>query len=188
MNSPNGYSEEELDHLVKGALQARVSGEEPPDRVWERIKLELEPDQPAPPRWPRVALSPLAVQAALTLLLVVVGSIGLHRLLDPNGLRNALYDISPSGTIAYVDERSLSAVVTGFDDEAELRSLKADLRSNPIHRSEAEPNSSLPVEIPRDVPPNILITAGHVLELEPSLSLMVKEQSPIRSGPYPWYR
>ena len=185
MNSPNPYSEDELDPLVRGAIKARVSGKEPPDRVWKQIKSELKADGSPPPHRYRISWSPLVIQAALTLLLVMIGGIAL---LGPNSLRDSFYDMSPSGTIAYVDERSISPGVMAFDDQAELRSLKADFRSRPAAQPDTELNSHPPVVIPRDVPPNVLFSEGRVLESEPSLSLIVKEQNPKRSGPYPWYR
>jgi hypothetical protein len=188
MNSHNPYSEDELDPLVRGALKARVSGLEPPDRVWEHIKVELEAEQPAPPRRSQqVAWMPLAVQAALTLLLVMLGGFGLRTLLVPNSLQDSLPNTTPAQTIAYVGEPSVSSAVVVFDDQAELRSLRADLgsgASQPI----AELDNRPPIVIPRDVPPNALFQEGRVLEPELSLSLIVEEQNPIRSGPYPWYR
>jgi hypothetical protein len=185
MSLPNPYPEDELDHLVRGALEAQVSGKEPPDRVWKQIKAELQADQAPPPRRYRVSWSPLVIQAALTLLLVMIGGIAL---LGPTSLRNPFFDMSPSGTIAHVDERSVSSAVPIVDDQAELRSLKADFRSRPAAQPDTELNGYLPVAIPRDVPPNVLFTKGRVLESEPSLSLIVNGQNPTRSGPYPWYR
>ena len=185
MSSPNRHSRDELDHLVQGALAAQVSGKEPPDRVWKQIKAELQTDGSPPPDRYRISWSPLVIQAALTLLLVMVGGIAL---LGPTSLRDSFYDMSPSGTIAYVDDGSISSGVVMFDDEAELRSLKADFTSHPADRPDTELISQPPVVVPRDVPPNVLFTEGRALESEPSLSLIVKGQNPIRSGPYPWYR
>jgi len=185
MSSPNWHSGDELDHLVQGALEAQVSGKEPPNRVWKRIKAELQTDGSPPPHRYRISWSPLVIQAALTLLLVTIGGIAL---LGPTGLRDSFYDMSPSGTIAYVDDESISPGVTVFDDEAELRSLKADFTSRIASRPDTEPISHPSVAIPRDVPPNVLFIEGRALESEPSLSLTVKGQNPIRSGPYPWYR
>lgn len=185
MSLPNRYPEDELDHLVRGAIRARVSGTEPPDRVWKQIAAELQNDQTSPPRRYRMSWSPLIIQAALTLALVMIGSIAL---LGPNSLRDSLLDVSPSGTIAYVDDQSISSGVIVFDDEAELRSLKADFTSRRTAQPDTELNSYPPLVIPRDVPPNVLFTKGRVLEFEPSLSLIVKGQNPTRSGPYPWYR
>jgi hypothetical protein len=189
MSSPDPHSEDELNHLVRGALKARVSGKTPPDRVWKQIKLELETGQSPPEHQSRVAWSPLAVQAALTLVLVMLGGFGLRTLLGPVGFQNSFRDVSPSGTMAFVEEQSVPQSVATFDDKAELRSLKADLGSR---SAEAQPggvqNNRSPVVIPRDVPLNVFFSEGHKLSPEPSLSLIVSEQNPIRSGPYPWYR
>jgi hypothetical protein len=185
MSLPNRYPEDDLDHLVRGALEAQVSGKEPPDRVWKQIKAELQTDGSPPPRRYRASWSPLVIQAALTLLLVMIGGIAL---LGPSSLRDSFYDMSPSGTVAYVADGSIPPGVTMFDDEAELRSLKADFGSRPAVQPDTEPVSPPPVVIPRDVPRNVLFSEGRVTESEPSLSLTVKGQNPTRSGPYPWYR
>ena len=99
MSSPNPYPEDELDHLVRGALKARAGGKEPPDRVWKQIKLELQADRTPPPRRPRVAWSPLVLQVALTLLLVMIGGIGLQIALSPGGVRNSSREASPSASV-----------------------------------------------------------------------------------------
>ena len=183
MNSPNPFPEDELDHLVRGALRTRAGAKEPPDRVWKQIKSELQTDQTPPPPRPRVAWSPLGLQVALTLLLVMLGGVGVRTLLGPSSLRDSFYRTSPSGTVAYMRE-SVAPAITAFDDKAELRSLRADLGSRPAYQLDNAP----PIAIPRDVPPNALFTGGRALNPEPSLSLIVNEQNPIRSGPYPWYR
>lgn len=185
MNSHNPYSEDELDPLVRGALKARVSGLEPPDRVWTQIKGELEAEQP-PPRRSQVAWSPLAVQAALTLLLVMLGGFGLRTLLDPGYIRFSSGDVSPSQTIAYVGEQPASSDVPIFDDEAELRSLKAGFRPRPESRPDAEPNDRPSVTASPDVPPNMLRLEERVFEHERSLPLIVEVQHSLRGGPYPW--
>jgi hypothetical protein len=184
MSSLNRHSRDELDHLVQGALEAQVSGKEPPNRVWKQIKAELQTDGSPPPHRYRASWSPLLIQAALTLLLVMIGGI---TLLGTTNLRGSFYD-TPSGTIAYLDEPSVSSVVPIVDDQAELRSLKADFTSRSATQPDTELISHPPVAIPRDVPPNVLFTKGRALESEPSLSLIVNGQNPIRSGPYPWYR
>ncbi len=183
MSLPNRYPEDELDHLVRGAIKARVSGTEPPDRVWKQIKAELQSDQTPPPRRYRVSWSSLVTQAALTLLLVMIGGIAL---LGPNSLRNSFFDVSPSGTIAYVEEQPASSGVLMFDDEAELRSLKAGFRPLAESQPDAEPNDRPPVKASRDVPPNMLRLEERALEAESSLPLIVEVQNPLRSGPYPW--
>jgi hypothetical protein len=184
MSSPNPYPEDELDPLLRGAIKARVSGQEPPDRVWKQIKAELQTEGSPPPRLSRVSWPALAVQAALTLVLVTIGSVAL---IGPRSLRGSWYDVSPSGAIAYVDEQGTSSVVPNFDDQAELRSLRVDFGA----RLASQPSSvgdNPPIAIPRDAPPNALFQEGRTLEPEPVVSLTVNEQNPKRSGPYPWYR
>jgi hypothetical protein len=184
MSSPNSYPEDELDLLMRGALKARVGGKEPPDRVWKQIQSGLQADQPPPLPRPRIAWSPLGLQVALTLVFFVLGGVGLRSLLEPSGHRDSVHDVSSSGTVAYVGERSASPVVTVFNDKNELRSLKADLSFRP----DTPANNVAPIIVPRDVPPNVLFSEGRVLDAEPSSLLIVNEQNPIRSGPYPWYR
>lgn len=138
MNSLKPYPEDELDSLVRGALQARVSGQEPPDRVWEQIKLKLERDQPAPqPRRFRVGWSPLALQAALTLLLVMLGWVGLQTLLNPDGIRNSSHNKLPPVATVRVEERSASSNTAFIAEERDLYLLKTEYRR--ITRSDAEP-------------------------------------------------
>lgn len=184
MSLPNPHREDELDHLVRGALSARAGGKEPPDRVWKQIKSELQTDRRPPARQPRFAWSPLAIQVALTVMLVMLGGVGLRTLLEPDSFRGNLFDVSPSGTIAYVAEASDSPTVAAFDDRAELRSLRADLSSRPA----VGRNNLSPIVVARDVPPNVLFSEDQAVDPDPSLSLIVNEQNPIRSGPYPWYR
>jgi hypothetical protein len=184
MSSPKPYPEDEFDHLVRGALEAQVGGKEPPNRVWKQIKAELQTDGSPPVHQFRVSWPALAIQAALTLVLVTIGSIAL---VGPNGLRGSAYDLSPSGTIAYTDSRSVSSNVPDFDDQAELRALRADFGSQPVSQPNAEGDSP-PIVVPRDAPPNALFQEGRTLEPEPLLSLIAIEQNPKRSGPYPWYR
>lgn len=188
MSSFNPYSEDELDNLVRDALQARVSGQEPSDRVWERIKTEMEADKSPPPRELRLSWPPIAVQVALTLLLVMFGSLGLQTLLSSGSEGGLSRDIASSGTGIYLEEGSASPPIAMLQDMAELRSLKARLRPRPTSEPDAESNSRPPIWVPRDAPPNALVREGPVLKSEPSLSLVVKEQNAPRSGPYPWYR
>ena len=78
MNSSNNpCSKDELDCLVREALQAWVGSQEPPERVWTRIKLELAPGQ-LPPRRFRAKWLSLAAQSVLTLLLIMLGAAGLQ--------------------------------------------------------------------------------------------------------------
>jgi hypothetical protein len=63
--------------LVREALRARVGSQEPPERVWARIKEDLALGQ-EPPRRFRARWLSLAAQSALTLLLVMLGVAGLQ--------------------------------------------------------------------------------------------------------------
>jgi len=77
MNSSNPHSKDELDSLVREALRAWVGSQEPPERVWTRIKLELAPGRLRPRRF-RAGWLSLAAQSVLTLLLVMLGVAGLQ--------------------------------------------------------------------------------------------------------------
>lgn len=176
-----------MDDLVRGALKARVSGKSPPDRVWQQIKLELGADRPAPSRQPRIAWATLAVQAALTLSLVVLGSLGLRTLFSPASFQGSFRDGSLAGSTVFAEPQSVSRGMAIFDDRAELRSLKVSFRSHPAEpQADAIQNSYAPLTIPRDVPPNVLFLEGRAASSEPSLSLTASGQNPIRSGPYPY--
>ena len=213
MNSPNRYSEDDLDHLVRGALQARVSGQEPPDHVWGRIKADVEASNDPPPRLRQTRWSPLVVQAALTLLLVVVGGIGLQTLRSPVDIRYPTRAPLPSATTANVEEQSVSPALVMVDDEAQLRSLsapvpavssfaqwaevddQAELRSlrtppkpSAAHPIDNEPASQPAVWVPPDAPPNVFSPEGRALLAELSWPPPVEEQSGPRSGAYPWFR
>jgi hypothetical protein len=185
MSSPNPYREDEFDYLVRGALEAQVSGKEPSNRVWKQIKAELQTDGSPPARGSHVSWLALAIQAALTVVLVTIGSIAI---VNPNGLRGPGYeDVAPSGTIAFVNQRMVSSNAPDFDDQAELRRLRADFGSQPVSQPNAVGDNP-PIVVARDAPPNALFQEGRTHEPETSLSLIVIEQNPKRSGPYPWYR
>jgi hypothetical protein len=77
MNSFNPHSKDELDGLVRDALRAWVGSQEPPKRVWTRIRQDLAPGQ-LPPRRFRARGPSLAAQFVLTLLLVMLGVAGLQ--------------------------------------------------------------------------------------------------------------
>lgn len=189
MNSPNRYSEDEMDNLVRGALQARVSGQEPSDRVWERVKLGLEAeDSSVPERQFRIAWSPLLVQAALTLMLVLLGGIGLGTLLDSDDVLNPTRDIGPSQTVAYVADNSGALSAALLRDQAELRLLKTQWNPRPVSQPQAAEENP-PVWIPRDAPPNVLSPEGRALKSELTMWYLNAEQrNRLYGGPYPWYR
>jgi len=77
MNSPDPHSKDELDGLVREALRAWVGSQEPPERVWTRIRQDLAPGQ-VPPRRFRARWLSLAAQSVLTLLLATLGVAGLQ--------------------------------------------------------------------------------------------------------------
>jgi hypothetical protein len=185
MNSPKPYPEDELDELVRGALRTRVGGKEPPDRVWKQIRHELAADPTPPPR-PQVAWTPLALQVALTMVLVMLGGVGLRTLLEPDGLREHFFDVSPSGILAHIGERSMAPAVTGFDDEAESRSLKAYYRPRLVTWTVAKPSDRPSVAASPLVPPNMLRQEERAFVSESLLPLIVEVQDSWGRGPYPW--
>ncbi len=77
MNSPDLHSKDELDGLVRETLRTWVGSQEPPERVWTRIKEDLTPS-PVPLRRFRARWLSLAAQSVLTLLLAMLGIAGLH--------------------------------------------------------------------------------------------------------------
>jgi len=166
MNSRDPYSEDELDHLVRGALKARVAGQAAPDRVWERIKSELEAGQPAARRSFRLAWPPLVVQAGLTLTLVVVGGVGLRTFLNLDDVRNPSYASSPSTTTAYAGEH-LAPVPVGMSplEKRDLYLLKTQYRL--VTGSDTEPGDDLSETSPFDT---------HSLEAESSPPLRLIEE------------
>ena len=97
MNLPNPHSKDELDGLVREALKAWVGSQEPPERVWTRIKLELAPDR-LPSRRFRARWLSLAAQSVLTLLLVMLGVAGLQTSqLSPTVV--PVTDLPPAATV-----------------------------------------------------------------------------------------
>ena len=189
MSSRKPSSSDELDNLVRGALHAQVGEQEAPDRVWQRIKLGLEADQAAvtPPR-KRISWSPLAVQVALTLLLVMFGGVGLRTLLSPDGVAVPTPHVSPAGRVIYEEEQPTSPGVPVPDDTAELRTLKASPRPPTASQPGAVTESSPPILVPQDAPPNVLSPEGQALKAERSSPLLAREQHVRQSGPYPWAR
>jgi hypothetical protein len=167
MSLPNPYSDDELERLVRRTLDARVSGHEPPEHVWKRIKLELETEKSPQPRRLRMAWLPLAVQSALTLLLVMLGGLGLQTLLDPDDVRDPSRDSLPSVATVYVDEDLVSPGLV-VSDEDELRLLKNRSNLPSASRTDIGSNDNPPIKVPPDVPPRSLRPEGRLLESEPS--------------------
>jgi hypothetical protein len=137
MNLPNPpHSADELDRLVRGALRAQVSRQEPPKRVWKRIKLELRPDRSPPPRiqvrWPSVV-----IQSALTLLLVALVGVGLQMDLIPGDSGRLLSSAVPTTVVTVeISKYSASPSVLPPANELGAYSLKAHFEANP---GEADP-------------------------------------------------
>ena len=193
MNSARPHFEDKivcdpLDRLVRRALVAQVSGRQPPDRVWGRIKAVLEQEQ-APPRRFKTRWSPMLIQAVVTLFLVLIGGVGLHALRSPINLRRLTPTPLPHVAMVNVEGPSATQALAMFDDRAELRLLKAYPRSHPESRPDAEPADQPPLAVPRDPTPNVLSPEGRALMVEiTQRRLAVEEQSRIHSGPYQWSR
>jgi hypothetical protein len=184
MSLPNPYSDDELDRLVQRTLDARVGGQEPPEHVWKRIKLELEAEKSPPPRRVRMAWLPLAVQSALTLLLVMLGGVGLQTLLNPDAARDSSRNSLPSVATVYVDEDLVSPSQMEISDEDDLRLLKIRSNSPSAPRTDTESNDNPPLKVPPDVPPHSLRPEGRLLESElSSPPRPVNERRLVLGGP-----
>ena len=189
MSSPNpSFPKDDLDRVVKGALRARVSGQEPPDRAWKRIRAELESNKP-PARRPRTLWSPLLAQAALTLLLVVLGGLGSQLLLYPESrLGNAPGTVVPSVTLVYVQEEITSPRLEVISDEADIRLLRKLPKSGPRALVVAQVSSRPPIFVPRDMPPNAFGPEGRVPKWLVASPFAEEKQTRLVSGPYAWSR
>src|SRR5574342_226336 len=135
MSSRSPHPDDELDGLIRGALQTRAGRQEPPDQVWKRIQLALATDK-APPRRMTIPWSPLVVQAALTLLLVMVGGIGLQGLSNFGGVRTLPGDVLPLAPTVDVHRPILQVEISGVSDEADIRLLRTLSKPNAIPRVE----------------------------------------------------
>jgi hypothetical protein len=189
MSSPNpSFSKDDLDRAVKGALRARVSGQEPPERAWKRIRAELESNKP-PARRPRTSWSPLLTQAALTLMLAVLGGLGSQLLLYPESrLDNAPNTVVPAVTLVYVQEEVTSPRVEVISDEADIRLLRKLPKSGPGPLVVARVSSRPPLFVPRDVPPSVFSPQGRMRRSQLSSPFVGEEQARLVPGPYPWSR
>ena len=99
------------------------------------------------------------------------GGVGLRTLLGPDSLREPFYSASPSGTVAYVRE-SVAPAITTFDDKAELRSLRAELRSRPAYQPDNAPPIADAFYAPQPYRSQMgsgLFISGEGLEPEPPL-------------------
>jgi hypothetical protein len=191
MSSSNSlFPKDELDCLVQGALEARVSGQEPPRRVWKRIQRELKTGEQRTPRrfrssWPYVAL-----QAALTLLLMLMGSVGLQTLLNTASFEdNAAEELRPSVTIAYVDECTSSTDSLPISEESDVRLLRSLSRLSHERQSTSDATSAPPVIVPPDLPPRALIqeVRAHQVDLS-HFGPPPEQQNQLQGGPYEWFR
>jgi hypothetical protein len=183
MKSPNPYSQDDLDHLVRGALKARVSDQTPPDRVWDRIKLELETQKSPPPRRVTTPWSPVAVQVALTLLIVIVGGLGLRTVLDPGTLHDSSRGRLPPASVAYVDERPASPGMTVVSVEADVRLLQSLSRPDAAPQTDSKPDEHPPLMVPPDAPAHPLSPGGHLLEPESAASTHFFVTQPLGEHP-----
>jgi hypothetical protein len=184
----SSYPEDELDRLVQGALKARVGGQEPPGRVWKRIERELGAGK-ASSRRSRRPWSPLALQTVLTLLLMMIGGVGLQTLLNADRFTTLSEDLVPSVTVMVaVESRSPSSAIVNLE-EADQRLLRSLSKYSLAQSATLEPASPPPISVPRDVPPNVFSPAGRARQVElTSLTVTAEERGFPRGGPYRWYR
>lgn len=114
MISPNPYPQpeapqpeagyDELDRLVQRALKALVCEQHPPERVWKRIRVELEQEKSTPNRF-QISWLPLVLQPALTMSLIVLGAIGLQISSTPHDIRTSSRpSLTPPVATDYVED------------------------------------------------------------------------------------
>jgi hypothetical protein len=188
MISPDQFSKDEtsfdeLDHLVRRALQALVARQEPPERVWRLIRREMERDE-GPPRRTQMPWLPLVLQPALTLLIVALGGITLWVVLHPEAVHTLPFASSPPVAVVYVDEGAAFSATAAFQDKDELRSLK--MLSNPSSGRQIgfEPANQPTLIMPRDPAPNVLSPEGHAPAAESSRRRpAVEDRRGLHSGP-----
>ena len=210
MNSPKPFPQDEsgydeLDRLVQRALKALVCEQSPPERVWKRIKEELEQKKSSPRRF-QTSWLPLVIQPALTISLIVLGAIGLQIASTPHDIRApSSSGPSPPVATAYVEEDLTSLALAMLQDKAELRLAKSLSRPpassssrsqaravarpatgagelgamEPVrtgmHLPDAGPADQPPLVVPRDPTPNVLSPEGRALMAELSLKRLIVE-------------
>ena len=186
MSSPNPYPEDELNHLVRGALHARVGGTEPPDRVWKQIRRELEADRRPSPARPRVAWLPLGLQVALTLLLLMLGGVGLRTVLAPDLFHSSSRETFSSGTVIYLEERSSSSREVVNADDEDVHLLKTLSRTRSVSLLQDVPSEQPPLVVPPDAPPHPSSAEGRLLAaaLSPPDYPVIAESRTVLGGPY----
>jgi hypothetical protein len=129
MSLPNSYPQaeanyDELDRLVQRALKALMCKQSPPERVWKRIKVELEQEKSPSDRF-RISWLPLVLQPALTIWLIVLGAIGLQISSIPHDIRPlSSPSLTPSVAADYLEEDLTSIALAMLQDKAELRLAK----------------------------------------------------------------
>jgi hypothetical protein len=170
MNSPNPYSEDELDRLVRGTLNAWVGTQEPPEHIWKQIRVKLETGESSPHRFPT-----LVVQSALPLLLVIilVGA-GLQMQLTRSGdsARILSFGLPSSVATVYVDERSVSPGVMHLSNESDVGSLRTFSQLDAAQQITVEPESHPPGLAPLNVAPHPM-GAERRYESDDALSLRI---------------
>lgn len=137
MSPPKPYSQaeavyDELDRLVQRALKALVYEQNPPERVWKRIKVELEKEKSSPSQF-QMSWLPLVIQPALTISLILLGAIGLQIASTPHDIQQALSSPSPSPPVAtvYAEEELNALALAMLQDKAELRLAKSLSKPSP---------------------------------------------------------
>jgi hypothetical protein len=167
-----------------------VGGQEPPQRVWRRIQRELKTGEQRRSRrfrssWPYVAL-----QAALTLLLMLIGGAGLQTLLNSASLvEDAAHELRPSVTIAYVDERTSTTDSLPISEESDVRLLRSLSRANYEQHPASEAASAPPLVVPPDLPPRALIQEARARQVDLTrFGPPPEEQNQLQGGPYQWFR
>lgn len=192
MNSTDPHSKKrshsgELDRLVRSALNSRVGQQQPPRRVWKQIKMDLEKSRPSPRRfwsqWP-----PLAVQAGLTLLLVMLGGASLCTPLNFFSTGHFSRAPVPSASIAYVEEQAESEAPAMLDDREELRLLKAFPKPDPSSPVDAEPANRPSLVVERSASSRVAEAKGAAPEAGSTLSSETNVKDRLHSGAYPWIR
>lgn len=178
MNSPNAHSEYELDRLVREALHARFSTQEPPEHVWRHIRLQLESGASSPRRRPMPWL-PIAAQFAVTLLLVILAGVGLQTRLVPDDAYILPRELLPSVTTIYVGERSAPSRVMLPSNEADVGSLKvySKLQAADQNDDDVESKGHPPGMVPLHGASYPASAGGGLSEPESSSSLLAVEQT-----------
>ena len=191
MSSPNSQlPKDELDCLIQGALEARVDGQEPSPHVWKRIQRELKTGEQRQPRRFRSSWPYLTLQAALTLLLMLIGGAGLQTVLNTvRFVDQAADELRPSVTIAYVDESRSSTDSLPISEETDVRLLRSLSRPSPKQQSTAKAASAPPVIVPPDLPPRALVREVRASQVDLTrFGPPPEERNHLQGGPYQWSR